>query len=131
MAEILLRDKNIILNDTALESAFWKHYATFQNLKKETPHLAYDWKYYKDSKAWLCKVSYKKKTVFWLSVWEGFFKTSFFFLERHMEGITALDVDKNGFTIEKEWGKWFLLSSTFTAKSNFPTYWKWLNLKHL
>ena len=67
--------------------------------------LTFNWHYYKDGKSWLCKVCYKKKTVFWLSVWEGFFKTSFFFLERHLEGIAALQTDENSFTIEKTWGK--------------------------
>lgn len=51
------------------------------------------WRYYKDGKAWLCKMEFKKKTVFWLSVWDGFFKTGFYFLERHLLGIMELDID--------------------------------------
>jgi hypothetical protein len=39
-------------------------------------------------------VCHKKKTVFWLSVWEGFFKTAFFFTEKHLEGIAALDISE-------------------------------------
>jgi hypothetical protein len=38
-------------------------------------------------------------------VWDGFFKTSFFFLERHLEGILALELDENNYIMEKEWGK--------------------------
>jgi len=47
-----------------------------------------DWRYYNDSKAWLSKGEYKwttprgakkVKPIFWLSIWEGFFKVSFFF----------------------------------------------------
>ena len=30
---------------------------------------------------------------------------SFFFLERHMGGIEALGLSRNGFVVEKEWGK--------------------------
>ena len=67
--------------------------------------LTLDWQYYNDGKAWLCKVVHKKKTVCWLSVWEGFFQTGFFFLERHLEGIAALALDENSFTIEKACGK--------------------------
>ena len=54
--------------------------------------LTLDWHYYNDGKNWLGKVCHKKKTVFWLSIWEGCFKTTFFFLERHLEGIAALDI---------------------------------------
>lgn len=51
------------------------------------------WRYYKDGKAWLCKMEFKKKTVFWLSVWDGFFKAGFYFVERHLQGIRELDID--------------------------------------
>lgn len=55
--------------------------------------LVPEWRYYNDGKAWLCKVVYKKKTVFWLSVWDGFFKAGFYFAERHCQGIHELEVD--------------------------------------
>lgn len=55
--------------------------------------LTPEWRYYNDGKAWLCKVVFKKKTVFWLSVWDGFFKAGFYFLERHCQGIRELDID--------------------------------------
>ena len=58
-------------------------------------NLQPQWRYYNDGKAWLCKVVYKNKTVFWLSIWEGFFKTSFFFRERDCSGILGLDIDKS------------------------------------
>ena len=51
------------------------------------------WRYYNDGKSWLCKMVFKKKTVFWLSVWDGFFKAGFYFLERHLQGIGELDID--------------------------------------
>jgi len=44
----------------------------------------------------------KKKTVFWLSVWEGFFKAGFFFTEKHLDGIAALDISQ---TIKEEFAK--------------------------
>ena len=51
-----------------------------------------EWRYYNDGKAWLCKVVNKKKTVFWLSIWEHYFKTSFYFTEKHLESIDALNI---------------------------------------
>ena len=53
-----------------------------------------EWRYYNDGKAWLCKVQKKKKTVFWLSIWNGFFKTTFYFTEKNSSGIGELDIDK-------------------------------------
>lgn len=50
------------------------------------------WRYYNDGKAWLCRVCYKKKTVLWLSVWEGYFRVSFFFTGKNLAGIAALPV---------------------------------------
>ena len=50
-----------------------------------------DWRFYNDGKAWLSKGEYKwttprgankVKPLFWLSIWEGFFKVSFFFSEK-------------------------------------------------
>ncbi|HQH66617.1 MAG TPA: DUF3788 family protein [Clostridia bacterium] len=54
--------------------------------------LTHEWNYYNDGKSWLCKVSNKKKTTFWLSVWEGYFQIGFFFTEKHLEGIAELDI---------------------------------------
>ena len=51
-----------------------------------------EWNYYKDGKSWLGKAVSKKKTVFWLSVWQGFFKISFHFTERAATGVMQLDV---------------------------------------
>ena len=55
--------------------------------------LVLEWRYYRDGKAWLGKVIHRRKTIFWLSVWKGFFKTSFFFTEKHGGGIMELDID--------------------------------------
>ncbi len=55
--------------------------------------LVPEWRYYNDGKAWLCKVVFKKKTVFWLSVWDGSFKTGFYFAERHIRGTLELEID--------------------------------------
>ncbi len=60
-----------------------------------TPENGLDpaWLYYNDVKYWLCKVQHKKKTVFWLTIWEGCFKLTFYFTEKHTAGIQALVVD--------------------------------------
>jgi hypothetical protein len=98
-------------------------------LTQEPFALTFNWQYYKDSKAWLCKVAHKKKTVFWLSIWDGYFKTSFFFLERHLEGIAALQLDENCCTLEKEWGKMIPLIFNINDKKQFSDLLKVVELK--
>ncbi|HVN48004.1 MAG TPA: DUF3788 family protein [Bacteroidota bacterium] len=46
---------------------------------KNFPDFNERWKYYCDGKSWLMNVSRKKKTLFWLSVGNGFFRTGFYF----------------------------------------------------
>ncbi len=54
-------------------------------------NIQVEWRYYNDGKAWLGKAVYqwtntrgtqKELTVFWLSIWEGFFKVSIFVPEK-------------------------------------------------
>lgn len=95
MEGILLRDKNIFPDIAILRrllgGAIFGVYEDFM-VYVTAGGTVPEWRYYNDSKAWLCKGVYKKKTVFWLSVWEGFFRVSFFFTEKTREGITALDI---------------------------------------
>jgi hypothetical protein len=62
-----------------------------------------DWRYYNDGKAWLSKGEYHWKTVrgtnkvkpiFWLSIWEGFFKVSFFFSTDIQDELQALQISQ-------------------------------------
>ena len=105
----LLRNPEIFPSKEVLKDVLGEVYTILEELETRLTQnefaLTFDWHYYNDGKSWLCKVSHKKKTVFWLSVWDGHFKTSFFFMERHLEGIAALEMDENSFTIEKAWGK--------------------------
>jgi hypothetical protein len=52
-----------------------------------------EWRYYNDGKAWLCKLVWKKKTVCWLSIWDRFFKTTFYFTSKNDSDIEALPID--------------------------------------
>jgi len=62
-----------------------------------------EWRYYNDSKAWLSKGEYrwttarganKVKPLFWLSLWQGFFKIGFFFPEKLRKELQALPISK-------------------------------------
>ena len=73
-----------------------------------TAGLALEWRYYKDGKAWLGKITYKKKTIVWLSVWKEFIKAGFYFTEKTRLGVLDLDFNdtiKSSFAATKPAGK--------------------------
>ena len=53
--------------------------ALFESTRSVHPDFLETWKYYNDGKRWLLNVSRKKKTLFWLSVGQGFFRTPIYF----------------------------------------------------
>jgi hypothetical protein len=102
----LLRDVNIeptteiIANGLGLASNTYTKF--IEELKKYDIFLM-DWRYYNDGKAWLSKGEYKwttargtdkVKPIFWLSIWEGFFKVSFFFSEKIRDELLSLPITK-------------------------------------
>ena len=108
----LLREQEMFPSKEVLKEVLGKVYDVLEELEtritKSDIALTLDWHYYNDGKSWLGKVCHKKKTVFWLSVWEGCFKTTFFFLDGHLEGIAALDISeqiKEDFLRTKNVGK--------------------------
>ncbi|MDR0748626.1 MAG: DUF3788 domain-containing protein [Tannerellaceae bacterium] len=96
---MLLKDPEVFPSNEVLKETLgddiYKVLGSFvETIISEEYGLAPEWRFYNDGKAWLCKTVYKKKTVFWLSVWEGFFKVSFFFTEKHLDAIAALNISE-------------------------------------
>jgi hypothetical protein len=113
----LLKDEHVYPTTEILQNVLGKSFEAYQELMNTIPKPPYTlepvWNYYKDGKAWLCKVIFKKKTIFWLSVWDGFFKTGFYFTEKTGEGIQKLAIDpklKESFFTAKPIGKLIPLS---------------------
>lgn len=109
---ILLRDKEIEPTDEVLENALGKKLFTiYQELIQifaDEFSLELQWRFYNDGKSWLCKVVDKKKTVLWLSVWENYIKTGFYFTGKTRNGVLELDIDetiKETFSATKPVGK--------------------------
>lgn len=103
---MLLRDPEFVLTTELLKKELGKNlFSVYEELNKlitEEFGLNSVWNYYKDGKAWLCKVVNGKKTVFWISAWDGYIKTSFYFTERTRVGVTNLEIDDR---INKEFEK--------------------------
>jgi hypothetical protein len=100
----LLRDPSIEpLNEIIAEGlgAAYNAYTKFINgLANHCVQV--DWRYYNDGKAWLGKALYKwtgvrgaekEITVFWLSIWSGFFKVSLFIPEKARTDALNLSLD--------------------------------------
>jgi len=82
----------------------YKAYSTFIKSLERYGITLMDWRFYNDGKAWLSKGEYKwttprgaKKTkpIFWLSIWSGFFKVSFFFGCDIQEELLKLPISQN------------------------------------
>ena len=56
--------------------------------------MSYEWRYYRDGKAWLCKVQKKKRTIVWMSVWKGFLKAAIYFPEKYIEEVFKLAISE-------------------------------------
>ncbi|HPR31626.1 MAG TPA: DUF3788 family protein [Prolixibacteraceae bacterium] len=97
MEEILLRDPLVEPDETVLRKTLQESYPVFEKLSEEfcQPDFSLEllWRYYNDGKAWLCKVVHKKKTICWISAWDGYFKTGFYFTEKAQTAIDALEID--------------------------------------
>lgn len=85
----LLSDKNqypsedIIFSHIGKTKALWSSF--FDWIHSQRPDFMEEWRYYNDGKSWLMKVTQKKKTIFWLSIVKGAFRTSFYFVDRAEE----------------------------------------------
>jgi len=98
MNELLLNDKNEYPDDNVLRRHLGKTKVIWDQFTSQVSALpgamTMEWRYYNDGKSWLCKLVYKKKTMCWISIWDGFFKTTFYFMERNDKDIQALPIDK-------------------------------------
>ncbi len=113
MAEQLLRNADIeptaeIIAD-GLGTANNVYVNFLEKLKAYNVSLM-DWRYYNDGKAWLSKGEYKwttargankVKPLFWLSIWESFFKVSFFFSAKVQDELLSLPISKDAKEIIK------------------------------
>ena len=95
----LLREQDVFPEKEVLKKAIGDSYLIFEELMERITAPEYglvaNWNFYKDGKAWLNKVCYKKKTIFWLSVWDKSFKTGFYFSEKNCSGIAELGIEKS------------------------------------
>lgn len=93
-----LRDPEVVPDAEILRSelgvAYPAYAAWLTAIDSEPYGMAPEWRHYKDGGCWLCKLTRKKKTVCWLSVWPGSFKIGFYFTEKTAAGIPELPISE-------------------------------------
>lgn len=96
MSKLELRDENIFPDETVLQKILGVSYETYKKLLElfHEYDMIYEWRYYHDGKAWLCKVQKRKKTVVWMSAWKGYMQATVYFPEKHLERIQSLDLQE-------------------------------------
>lgn len=100
----LLRNPEIFPSSDVIENALGeadKAYVKFINELKNRD-IQFEWRYYYDGKAWLGKGIYRwtgprggqnEATVFWLSVWDGYFKVTIYVPEKDRADVLRLPLD--------------------------------------
>jgi hypothetical protein len=107
-----LNDKDEYPNDEVLgrylgnAKSAWDSLVDF--IKESYPSFSGEWRYYNDGKRWLYKLTRKKHTICWISVWDGAFKTTFYFPDKAAELMAASELKKeyiDQFLHGKKYGK--------------------------
>ena len=104
MADQLLRNPDVEPSSEVIADALGKSNEAYRAFIAELVchDIQLEWRYYNDGKAWLAKGLYKwtgvrggqnEKTVFWLSIWAGFFKVTIFFPVKLRADVLNLALD--------------------------------------
>ena len=101
------------------KQALWSSF--FEMIHEQHPDFSEEWRYYKDGKNWLMKVTRKSKTIFWLSVWKNAFKITFYLSDKAEESIDQSDISeelKEQFKTGKHYGKIRGLTIDFSKRKD-------------
>lgn len=95
--DLELKDERVYPDDAVLRKVLGRSFAAYQALLElfSANDMSHEWRYYRDGKAWLCKVQKKKKTIIWMSARTGFVKAGIYVPERYLDDLLKLEIDKD------------------------------------
>jgi hypothetical protein len=96
----------IIFSHIGKTKNLWQ--SLFEHIHTKHPDFSEEWRYYRDGKSWLMKITRKSKTIFWLSLFEHTFRTTFYFGDKAEDAIinSAISEElKKQFKDGKHYGK--------------------------
>lgn len=107
---IQLTDENLFPDEVVLQGVLGTGYPLYRELVQgfERRGFTLEWRFYHDGKAWLGKVQHKKRTIVWMSAWEGFVKATVYLPEQDASGLVGLDLSpatKDALSAAKRVGK--------------------------
>ena len=112
MEKPCLNDANEYPDDKILSRYLGKVKNTWDSfmgfIKESYPSFSGEWRYYNDGKNWLYKLTKKKKTICWISIYHNKFKTTFYFPDKAEDFITKSTLAKeyiDRFIYGKRYGK--------------------------
>ena len=111
--------EEVIYSCIGRKKTLWNSF--FDALHEQHPDFSEEWRYYKDGKNRLMKVTRKSKTIFWLSVWQNAFKITFYFSDKAEALINDSDIPddlKEVFKHGKRFGKIRGLTIVFSKKKD-------------
>jgi hypothetical protein len=96
-----LNDESIYPDEQILKKILGRSYNAYCELLKlyDESGMEYTWRYYRDGKAWLCKVQKNKRTIVWMSAWKGYMKATIYVPEKYFDELYWLPLGKD--TIEQ------------------------------
>ena len=94
--KIELNDESAYPDEQVLKAILGRSYNAYCKLLRlyDDNEMEYEWRYYKDGKAWLCKVQKKKRTIVWMSAWKGYMQATVYFPEKYIDKIYTLDISE-------------------------------------
>jgi len=79
----VLTDKSVFPDDALVFSYIGQNRLHWQKLlhavREKYPDVLEVWNYYNDGKSWLFRTILKKKTLFWIGIFDGSFRITFYF----------------------------------------------------
>jgi len=89
-----LGDEKVYPDDSVLKGILGRSFRSYQKLLElfGRADMTHEWRYYRDGKAWLCKVQKKKKTIVWMSAWKGYMEATIYFPERYADDLAGLAI---------------------------------------
>ena len=101
----LLKDPDIKPTDDVIAKALGEANHAYEKflMQLASHEIQLKWRYYTDGKAWLAKGLYKwtgvrggqnETTIFWMSIWQSFFKVTLYVSEKSRADLLRLALDK-------------------------------------
>lgn len=97
MKQLLFTDPCHKPTDVDIQSALAGQASVYQQFMECLSHFSISpqWNYYKDGKAWLCKLLYKKKNLGWMHIYPGELQVTVYFSSTYREAVASLHLPEN------------------------------------